>query len=287
MSLKSKQLMLLDSSLGRMLPDALYLRWMFRLQLGERLHLNHPRSFNEKLQWLKIHDRDPRHTVMVDKYEVKDVVSKLIGERYVVPLLAVWNTADEVDFDLLPESFVIKCTHNSGGVYVVRDKSKADFQSIRGGLKKALSENFYLPLREWPYRDLRPRIIAEACLDGVINDYKFFCFNGEPRYMYIATGREEERTCFDFFDMDFKHLDVRNGYPNAPVCPVKPLCWDEMKELAARLSVGMPHVRVDFYELDGRVYFGEFTFFHFGGLMPFVPSAFDYEMGKCLELPVL
>lgn len=288
MSLKSKQLGLLASPFGKMLPDELYLKWMFRLQMGEKLDLKHPRTFNAKLQWLKLYDRDPFHTRLVDKYEVKKIVADKIGENYVVPLLGVWDSVDEIDFESLPESFVIKCTHNSGGVYVVKDKSKEDLGAIREGLRKAMSENYYSAFREWPYRDMRPRIIAETCLGGNINDYKFFCFNGEPQYMFIATDRHSQTgTCFDFFDMSFDHIPVTNGHPNAAITPSKPECWEEMKALAAKLSEGMPHVRVDFYEIDGKVWFGEFTFFHFSGMVPFVPSDLDFRMGDCLKLPEL
>lgn len=284
MSLKSKQLMLLSSWFGGMLPDSLYLKWEYRLHLGKSLNLRHPRTFNEKLQWLKLHDRNPQYSVMVDKYAVKEYVSNLIGPQYIVPLLGLWDRAEDIDFNTLPDSFVLKCTHNSGGVFVVRDKSSVNLESIRSLLAEGLSENFYSKAREWPYKDVRPRIIAEHCLPGEIRDYKFFCFSGKPEYMFIATDREasDRETCFDFFDMDYNHIAVTNGHPNAAAVPLKPDCWELMKSLATRLSEGMPHVRVDFYEVDGKVYFGEYTFYHWGGMVPFVPDDLDWTMGALI-----
>lgn len=279
--------MFLASPPGALLPDSLWLRLRFRLLMGRRLDLRHPVSFNEKLQWLKLNDRNPLYTKMVDKLAVKRYVSGLIGPEHVVPVLGVWDSPEEIDFDSLPDSFVLKATHDSGGVTVVRDKASLDRQSAISGLSASLRHNFYRDSREWPYKDVHPRIIAEECLEGEINDYKFFCFDGRPAYMFIATGREyaDRETCFDFYDMDFHHIPVTNGHPCADTPPSRPANWEKMKQLASVLSAGIPHVRVDFYEAGGRVYFGEFTFYHWSGMVPFVPDDLDYWMGDLLKLP--
>jgi len=286
MSLKGKQKWFLSSPFGALVPDGLYLKWKYRLQMGRGLDLRNPKTYNEKLQWLKIHCRRPEFVMMSDKYLVKDYVAGLIGKEYVVPLLGVWENAGDIDFSLLPGSFVLKCTHDSGSVFVVHGKDTADERAIKASLGKALKSRFYRISREWVYKGIHPRIIAESCLEGEINDYKFFCFDGNPAYMFIATGRNDEsrETCFDFYDMDFRHIDVKQGHPNAPVPPEKPEQWEKMKELSAKLSKGIPHVRVDFYESGGKLYFGEFTFFHWGGYFPFCPDDLDREMGELIKI---
>ena len=288
MSLKSKQLWFLASPFGRLLPDPLYLRWRYKLAFGRQPDLAEPRTYNEKLQWLKLHDRQPLYHTLVDKVAVKQYVAERIGAQYVVPTLGVWESSDRIDWESLPDRFVLKCSHDSGSALICRDKSVFDISKAKR-LDDFLAVDFYALAREWPYKGVPRRILAEEYLGDNIPDYKFFCFDGEPRLMFVASDRNVagSETRFDFYDMDFRHLDVRNGHPNSPEPMAKPACWEEMKDLARRLSAGMPHVRVDFYEVDGKVYFGEYTFYHWGGMVPFDPPCWDVTIGdmlKCTKL---
>ena len=272
--------------------DETYLRIAYRIAMGKKLDLKNPQSYNEKLQWLKLYDRKPVYTMMVDKQAVKEYVANLIGEEYIIPTLGVWDNADEIDFSKLPDQFVLKCTHDSGGLVICTDKSKLNIAQAKSKLNGCLKHNFFWGQREWPYKDVKPRIIAEKYMvdeSGTeLKDYKFFCFDGEPKAMFIATDRSnpKEETKFDFFDMDFNHLPFTNGHPNSTKEIKKPDGFDEMKELATKLSKGMPHVRVDLYNINGKLYFGELTFSHWSGLVPFVPEEWDYKFGSWIKLPV-
>lgn len=273
-------------------PDKLYLRLKYYCRMGKWLHLKHPTTYNEKLQWLKLYGRRPIDTVLSDKYAVKEYITNTIGAEYVIPLLGVWDMFDDIDFDKLPNQFVLKCTHDSGGVVICKDKSSFNIESARKKINNGLSHNFYVFSREKAYKDIPRRIIAEEYKEdpeaGELRDYKFFCFDGEPKVMFIASDRqaEGEETKFDFFDMDFKHLPFTNGHPNAKVPPRKPIKFEEMKALAAKLSVGIPHVRVDFYEVNDQVYFGEMTYSHWGGMTSFEPEEWDLIMGSWVKLPI-
>jgi hypothetical protein len=228
---------------------------------------------------------------MVDKYDAKKYVENIIGEEHTIPTLAVYDKAEDVDFDALPNQFVLKCTHDSGGIVICKDKSKLDRKAAINKLKKGLKQNFYWRSREWPYKNVKPRIIAEKYMsenDGELKDYKFFCFDGKPKYMFIASDRFNDgaETKFDFYDMDFNHLPFTNGHPNSNKPVEKPRGFDEMKVLASKLSKWIPHVRVDFYDVNGNIYFGELTFFHWSGLTPFNPVEWDYRFGKEISLPI-
>lgn len=277
----------------RWLPDKTYLKWNYWANLRKRLNLKNPKTFNEKLQWLKLYDRKPIYTTMVDKYAAKDYVAERIGEEYIIPTLGVWDSFDDIDFDSLPDQFVLKCTHDSGTFIICRDKTTFDQESAKERLARALKRDYYSQSREWPYKNVKPRIIAEKYMEdtvtGELRDYKFFCFNGIPKILFVATERQsvDSETKFDFFDMDFNHLDVRNGHPNAKTPPSKPACFEEMKRLAKILSADIPHLRVDFYEINGRVYFGELTFYHWSGLVPFDPPHWDVTFGEWIELPAI
>lgn len=272
---------------GRWLPDRWFLKSKYYYSTGRRLDLRNPQRYTEKVQWQKLYDRRPLYHAMVDKAEVKKLVAEIIGPDYVIPTLGVWNSPEEIDWNALPDRFVLKCTHDSGSAIICRDKSALDREDVVRRLGAAMKKNFYLRDREWAYKGLRPRIIAEQMLEGDVNDYKFFCFDGRPEFMFIATERasDTEETKFDFFDMDYNHIDVRNGHPNAAVPPVKPEGFDEMKRLAALLSRGIPQVRIDFYDVGGRIYFGEYTFYHWGGFVPFDPDEADLAFGRYFKLP--
>ena len=276
--------------LYRWCNDEKYLRKIYYAHFGKELDLNNPKTYNEKLQWLKLYDHNSLYTKLVDKYEVKAIVESIIGSKYIIPTLGVWDSFDQIDFESLPDQFVLKCTHDSGGLVICNDKKTFNKAYARKVLTASLKRNFYLQGREWPYKDVKPRIIAEKYMEDnetkELRDYKFFCFDGIPRALFIASERQSNNeTKFDFFDMDFQHLPFTNGHPNADVLPSKPVKFDDMKLLAEKLSHGLPHVRVDFYEVNGCVYFGELTFYHWSGLMPFDPEKWDSIFGSWINLP--
>lgn len=259
--------------------------------MGTRLDWENPKTFNEKLQWLKLYDRRPLYTTLVDKYRVKQWVSEKVGEDILVRTLSVFNSPDEIDLASLPDKFVLKCNHDSRSILICKDKSKFDIVSARKKLKENLKHNFYLDAREWPYKKVKRCILAEEYLEDSLThelpDYKFFCFNGKVKALFIATGRNRKdiETCFDFFDLSFNHINVTNGHPNASCTPNKPKNFEEMIRLAEILSEGIPQVRCDFYEVDGKIYFGEMTMFHWSGLTRFEPYSFDEMMGSWITLP--
>lgn len=268
-----------------------YIFGVFRKRMGCELNLEHPKTFSEKLQWMKLYDHNPLYTQLVDKYEVKQYVKDKIGEQYIIPTLGCWDSVEDIDFDGLPNQFVLKCTHDSGGLVICKDKKQLDVKKAKKKLKKSLRRNFYYMGFEWPYKNVKPRIIAEQYMEDSktqeLRDYKFFCFDGVVKAMFIATERQKEGedVKFDFFDADFNHLPFKQGHENAAVTPAKPKCYEEMKKQASVLSKGLPQVRVDFYEVDGRVYFGEMTFFHHGGWTRFEPEEWDSTFGQWIVLP--
>lgn len=422
------------------IPDKWYLQMLYRRVFNKKLDLKNPKTFNEKLQWMKLYDRRPIYTTMVDKYAVKKYVADIIGEEYIIPTLAVWNKPEEIEWDSLPDQFVLKCTHDSGGLVICRDKSKLDKEAAMETLRKSLKRNYYKAGREWPYKNVPRRIIAEKymevkpqvkdlpdykwycfngeptycqviqdrstietidffdtewkhqefvglnpaagpaagpaaveparpanletqiklarelsknmpfsridlyCIDdkswfgeitlyptsgtsgtftpdkyneilgdmiklpgepmgGVIcvklndgtfrynapdlPDYKFFCFDGVVKSMFVGTERGTGDVKFDYFDADFNHLDLIQEHPMSGRDLPKPQHFEEMKQLASKLSQGYPELRVDFYNINGAIYFGELTLFHHGGVIPFHPEKWDYEFGSWIKLPVL
>lgn len=279
--------------LGNILPDTpvtntFYLKVMYKYLMKKKLNLKNPQTYNEKIQWLKLHDRNPEYTKMVDKYEAKKYVADIIGEEYIIPTLGVWENFDDIDFEGLPQQFVLKCTHDSGGVIVVRDKGKFDVAAAKKKMNRYLKRNYFWHMREYPYKNIKPRIIAEQYMvdeSGTeLKDYKFFTFGGKVKALFVATDRGTD-TRFDFYDTDFNHLPFLNGHENAVKEIVKPAGFEEMKVLAEKLSVGIPHLRVDFYDINGKVYFGELTFYHWSGMMPFEPEEWDHTFGEWLKLP--
>lgn len=271
-------------------PAEEFLKIRYRSEFGKKLNLECPETYTEKLQWLKLYDHRPEYTLMVDKFAVKQYVAERIGEEYVIPLLGVWERIEDIDFASLPEKFVLKTTHDSGGLVICKDKKELDIQRAIKKLTYFLNRRYYDYNREWPYKNVKPRIIAEQYMEdstyGELRDYKFFTFGGVPKVLYIAQGRGKgEPTVADFFDMDFNHLPFTIDHDTAEVPPEKPQNFELMKKLAAKLSEGTPQLRVDFYEVDGRVYFGEMTFFHCSGLAPFHPKEWDRIFGDWVTLP--
>ena len=272
-------------------PDEEFLKRVYRYKVGRELNLTDPVFYTEKLQWLKLHDHRPEYTRMVDKYAVKQYIAETIGQEYVIPLLGVWDRVEDIDFEKLPRQFVLKTTHDSGCAVICKDKAKLNIPAVKRKLRYYLKRNYYAHNREWPYKNVPHRIIAEEYMEdsrqGELRDYKFFTFGGVPKVLYIAQGRGKGcPTVADFFDMDFHHLPFTIDHETAPVPPEKPVNFERMKELAAQLSAETPQLRVDFYEVDGRLYFGEMTFFHCSGMAPFHPEQWDRTFGDWVTLPV-
>ncbi|MFW6015505.1 MAG: ATP-grasp fold amidoligase family protein [bacterium] len=269
------------------MKDETYIKIAYRLKMGKKLNLDAPKSYNEKLQWLKLNNYKPEYTKYVDKYEVREYIGDTIGDEYLIPLLGVWNKFEDIEFDALPEKFVLKCTHDSGGIVKCTDKNKFNRKAARRKISNSLKYNYFWGSREKPYRDIKPRIIAEQYMvdesSAELRDYKFFCFDGEVKALFIATNRGID-TRFDFFDMDFNHLPFMQHYKNADIKIEKPDQFNEMIEISRKLSAGIPHVRVDLYNVDGKVYFGELTFYHFSGLEKFEPEEWDLRFGSWIDL---
>lgn len=278
----------------QMLPDRLYLKIMFRRKMGYSLNLDNPMTYSEKLQWLKLYYRRPEYSRMVDKQAVKEYVSGIIGEKFVIPTLGVWDRPEDIEWGKLPDRFVLKTTHGGGnsGVVICRNKNDFDKKKAIEKLNNSLNADIFKIWREWPYKNVQHRVIAEQYIESTANpndlpDYKFFCFNGDVKGLFVATERQNpnEEVKFDFFDADFCHLPFRQGHDHARCTPVKPNNFELMKDIAGKLSKDIPHVRVDLYDLGDKVLFGELTFFHFSGMMPFEPKDWDYKFGEWLKLP--
>lgn len=273
--------------------DEPFLKFAYRLKMGKTLDLEHPKTFNEKIQWLKLHDRKPEYTTMVDKYLVKKYVADIIGEEFIIPTLGKWDKFDDIDFDKLPNQFVLKCNHDSGSVVVVKDKSKFDDKARAAARKKldgSLKRNYFWIERGWAYKNIVPCIIAEKYMedDGRtgLTDYKIHCFNGEPKFVIVFRDRfGKNGMTDDFFDVNWQHLPVaRPGHPFSKENISKPENFDLMIEFAKKLSDGTKFLRVDFYNISGKIYFGELTFYPAGGMSRFEPEEWDEKIGEWIRL---
>ena len=265
-------------------PDEKYLKMLYKVYQGKELDLDNPQDFTEKLQWLKLYNRKDEYTMMVDKYSARQYIAQTIGEQYLIPLIDVWDDPEDIDFSKLPDRFVLKCNHNSGkGMYICKDKKALDERKVKKELKKGLEQDYYITRREWPYKNVKRKIICEQYMEDkqgeCLQDYKFFCFNGKPRIMYVSRDAAE-KPYTDFFDMDFNHLDITMKDPNATICPEKPLNFEKMKLFSEKLSKGIPFLRVDFYEIDGKLYVGELTFFHNSGFFKVNPEYYNRKLGE-------
>lgn len=277
-----------------LLPDKVAIDLVFYNNFGRKVNWENPKTFNEKLQWLKLYNRNPLYTKLVDKYEVKKWVADKIGSQYIIPTYGVWDNFDQIDFDKLPNQFVLKSTHSGGssGVVICRDKASFDFADAKARLMASLKSNTYIIGREWPYKNVPRRIIAEKYISPVppindLQDYKLFCCDGRVKWLYVASDRQKggDELKLDFFDEDFNHLAIKQSHNNAKEIPLKPFHFEEMKMVAEQLSEGIPLVRVDFYEMGNSILFGEMTFFSFGGFLPFQPDEWDYKFGEWISLP--
>ena len=271
--------------------DKLYLKIMYFHRMGCRLNLASPSTFNEKLQWLKLNDRNPLYSTMVDKYEAKNYVASIIGEKYIIPTIGVWDKPEDIDWDSLPSQFVLKVTHDSGGLVICKDKSKLDIGAACKKIRKSLTRNYYLHSREWPYKNLRRRIIAEAYMEddesAELHDFKIHNFNGEPKFTLVCRDRySDSGLTEDFYSVDWQHMPVkRPKHPNSMTLTSRPEELDEMYVLARKLSKDIPFLRTDFYIVNHKVYFGELTFFPASGMTPFIPEKWDAVFGQWLKLP--
>ena len=287
---KKKWIRRFESAL-RFLPDATYLKLKYRYKIKQKLNLENPQTYNEKLQWLKLHDRKDIYIKLVDKYEVKKIVGEIIGEDYIIPTIGVWNKFEDINFDKLPERFVLKCTHDSGGLYICNESKEFNKELAKKKITSSLKHNFYWSGREWPYKNVVPRIIAEVFIEdkelGELRDYKFFVFNGEVKLLFVATDRTDEKkeTCFDFFDEEFRHIDVKNGHPCASKQIEKPHNFELMKIIAEKVAkdLELSQARIDLYEANGKVYFGEITLFHHSGFATYEPKEWDLVLGNWIE----
>lgn len=285
MSLKS----MFVGQVCKVIPDQLWLQIKFVCRMGRFPNLKNPKTFNEKIQWLKLHNRKPEFSQMVDKYEVKQLISKKLGEEYLIPTLGVWDRFEDIDFAELPEQFVLKCTHDSGGIVICKDKQKLNVEQAGKKIKASLKTNYYWHGREWPYKNVKPRIIAEQYMvdeSGVeLKDYKIFNFGGEPKLIQVDFNRFVKHTK-NIYDTNWNYLDVAINYPTDPTTNIqKPECLAKMLELAKELSSGIPFLRTDFYVINGKIYFGELTFSPGSGFMKMTPESFDKEMGSWIPLP--
>ncbi|SCW59264.1 TupA-like ATPgrasp [Ruminococcaceae bacterium YRB3002] len=295
MSLKAKLFNIYKTPFGqymfRLLPDSIYIKIQYRAIMGKKLNLRHPKGFNEKLQWLKLHDRKKEYEIYADKFAARDFVKNVIGDKYLVKLLGVWDNVNDINYDMLPEKFVIKGAHDSGSVVVCRDKGKLDRVDTNEKMRKTLKKNNYYYGRDWPYKHIKPRIIAEEYLDngplGLI-DYKFYCFHGEPKFLYISQGLENHSTaCITFYDLKGKRMPFqRADYPTHSIDPLLPENFDEMIQIAKKLAceVKAPFIRIDLYNINGRIVFSEITFRPCSGYMKFVPQEWDNKVGEMLTL---
>ena len=271
------------------ISDERYLKLMYWANTGKKLNLENPVTFNEKLQWLKIHNQNPEYSKMVDKYEAKKWIAERIGNEYVIPTLGVWDKFDDINFDQLPNQFVLKCTHDSGGLVICKDKNTLDKYKAKIKIEASLKRNYFLVGREYPYKDVKPRIIAEKYMEDTttkeLRDYKIFTFNGVAKALFIVSNRQAGKTTADYFDIDFKPLDFTWGYPHSKVLPSKPKSFDQMVKAAECLAKDTVELRVDFYEVNGKAYFGEMTFFDGSGFDTFDPEEWDYKFGNLIKLP--
>ena len=277
---------------GFLFSDRKFLELRYLLENKERLNLNEPKTFTEKTQWLKLYNRKPEYAMMVDKYEAKKYVASLIGDEYIIPTFGIWDRFEDIDFSTLPDRFILKATHSSHASIVCKDKRTFDIDDARKKFHRFLKTNPYIYCREWAYKNVKPRIIAEQFMENKgekdLTDYKFFCFNGEPRYCQVIRDRSENET-IDFYDTEWRHQEFTGLNPVAKtgLNPVaKPTDYSRMLKIASRLSEGMPFVRIDLYEINGKIYFGEITFYPAAGFGTFTPKEWNRKLGDMIQLPI-
>jgi len=303
---KYRSIYLMNTGFFNALSDEEFLKKKFLYTMGRELDLDSPRTFNEKIQWLKLYDRNPLYTTLVDKYAVKQYVKEKIGSEYIIPTIGVWDTVDDIELDRLPSQFVLKVTHDSGGIVICKDKTKFDFKSAKKKLSNSLKRDYYNENREWPYKNVPHRIICEKYMEdsnsgdfpdyttlnttdktnGELKDYKFFCFNGDVKFFKVDFNRFQGHRA-NYYDVNGLLLPFGEAkYPPKPEENIEiPENYKDMIALAERLSSGVPFLRVDFYNVSNHIYFGELTFFPASGFGKFAPEEWDLTIGKLLVLP--
>lgn len=278
----------------KFIPDKRYISLIYSFYFEKKPNLKNPKTFNEKLQWLKLYDRKPEYTIMVDKYKVREYIANKIGKEYLIPLLGVWKNAEEIDFEKLPNQFVLKCNHNSGtGMCICRNKDELDIDQVRRDLNKGLNENYYYLGREWPYKNVQRRIIAEKYMvdesGDDLKDYKVLCFNGKPKLIEVFQGRFKNCLTVDYYDLEWKKTTITQGnlenFSSSTIYVQKPICLQQMIEFSRLLSKNIPQVRIDWYCIDGKLYFGEITFFDGSGFDPYDNIDDDSMLGEWIKLP--
>ncbi|MDY0243475.1 MAG: ATP-grasp fold amidoligase family protein [Sphaerochaeta sp.] len=286
---RNPQLFILRTSLVRFLSDETCVAWRYKSKTGNYLDLSNPNTFNEKIQWLKLHDHNPEYQKFVDKYAVREYVSATIGSHYLIPLIGVYNDVESIPFQTLPNTFVLKCTHDSGGVIVCKDKEKLDIPATKKILHRALKKNLYWHTREWPYKNIEPKIICEKYLvdeSGYeLKDYKISCFHGEPRVIQVMSNRKASTYNINHYDTTWNELHIeRKGHGSNPLGIEKPKHLEKMLEISRVLAKGVPYVRVDLYQTEDAIYFGELTLYPGSGCLSFAQTADDEYLGSMIHL---
>lgn len=272
------------------IPDQKYLTWRYSTKFNKKLNFENPQTYNEKLQWLKINNRDPKYTQLVDKYTVRKYVQEKIGSEYLVPLLNVWESVEEIDWKSLPDQFVLKCNHDSGGLIICTDKKQLDVNKAKKKLRKSLARNYYYAGREWPYKNVPPLILCEEFLSnptgGEIQNYRIFCFNGKAEFIAVDFNTtDKNNTKRNIYDLEWNLLDFKISYPNEKKFDhSKPLMLNKMIELSEKLSDNIPHARIDFYYIEDQIIFGEITLFHQSGLGVIEPIEYEQKLGDLIDI---
>lgn len=281
---------LVRAGLFNRMSDEMFLKLSYHMNFGKKIDLNNPVSFNEKLQWLKLHDRKAEYIKYVDKYEVRNFIEEQFGSEILIPIYGVWDSVEDIDFDKLPEKFVLKCTHDSGSVCICENKATFDFQGAKRKLQQGMRHNLFYWGREWPYKGVKPRIIAEKYMSdssgtGELTDYKLMCFNGKVRCSFTGTDRfSGDGLKITFFDLNWNRMPFERHYPADPKPIPKPKSYDRMIDIAERISCGHPFMRIDFYEIDGCPYFGEITLYPGNGMEEFTPEIWDKKLGDMIDI---
>ena len=278
-----------DKHIAHIVPDKLYIECQYRCINNKKLNLKNPKTFCDKQNWLKLYDKHSEWTDYVDKIKVKDIIRDKLGEDYCFPTLGIYDNYEDIDFNKLPDKFVIKCNHDSGSVKIITDKSKINHKEFSEFYKNKLKKNFFWKSREYPYKNVITKIFIEEYMtpddQSDIEDYKFFCFNGKPEFLFVGTNRTSDLR-FDFYDMDFNHMDIQNLHPNSDKIIKKPNNFEELKSVATTLAKGIKFVRIDLFSIKGKVYFGEYTFFHGGGIWPLNPPEYEIKYGDMIHMPI-
>lgn len=268
------------------MKDEAYLKLKYMWKMHKKLNFKNPKTFNEKLQWLKLNDRKDIYTTMVDKYEAKKYVANIIGDEYIIPTIGIYNSFEEINFNKLSNQFVMKCTHDSGGLVICKDKNNFDINSARKKINSSLKNNYYYSGREWPYKNVKPKIIVEKYMGDNLNDYKIFCFNGVPKYILVCSNRNGGFKNTDFYDVNWNLMPfTREKHKNNPNGIPKPKNLKEMLDIAQKLAKDIPFVRVDLYDIKNKIYFGEMTFYPSAGFEGFSPVEWDKKLGDMIKLP--